>query len=107
MKKVVIALVSIFTLLILGLLFFSQPSQTADLPQIYYTEIFEQEETEYLVYFWRDDCPRCTEFEPYVVEAFNRYSLPLFVVDMQDDTNFSVWFEGGIHAEADDTELPG
>lgn len=83
----------------------NEATQTSDLPRILYTEIFEQEGDAYFVYFWREGCERCAEFESYAVRAFNE-GIPIFVVDMNDEHNAPAWYEEGIHAEADYTELP-
>ena len=105
MKKLVMLLVIFPVVAIAALLILDrvgEPGRTANLPRIVYTDIFDQEEDIYFVYFWRNDCPRCAEFEPSVVAAFNE-GVPVYVVDMNNRTNSPVFYrEGALR----DDELP-
>ena len=103
MKKFFIAslaVVIVLTVAITVVAHVGSPMRTAQLPRILYTEVFEQEGDIYFVYFWRNDCPRCAEFEPYVVEAFNQ-GVPVYVVDMNHRQNHHAWFRGGIDRDED------
>jgi len=99
MKKVIIALLGIIVVgigvaVFLDVMDLGPMVRTAHLPRIDYTQTFEQEEEAYFVYFWQESCPACTEFEPAILEAFNDYEVPIYVVDMSDGANSSAWGEG-------------
>jgi len=73
--------------------------RTGDLPFINYTETFDQDEEAYFVYFWQETCSFCMQFEPYLLEAFNDYDLPIYVVDLADASNQSAWYDWERHHE--------
>lgn len=105
-KKIIITLSSFLILLIGTTLAFYESEidgRTIDLPRIIYNQVFYQSEKIYFVYFWREDCPRCQEFEPYIVQAYNN-DIPVFVVDMNNEVNQNVWYRRG---EFRDEELLG
>ncbi|MCL1990113.1 MAG: thioredoxin family protein [Defluviitaleaceae bacterium] len=106
MKKLMVASLSVIVVLLAALVVVDQvgpPTRTAQLPRIFYTEAFDQEEDVYFVYFWRSNCPRCAEFQPYVVRAFNA-GTPVFIVDMNNNNNQDAWYRRGEHR---DDELIG
>jgi len=82
----------------------SYPSRTIELPQIHYTETFSQDLDTYFVYFWRETCIRCQEFERDIVDAYNN-GFPIFVVDMENEDNFDAWYQSGIFRDENFTEL--
>lgn len=103
MKKLAITSGTVIAVLIAILVALDQlgpVNSTSGLPRIFYTETFEQEGDTYFVYFWRDNCERCAEFQPYVVRAFND-GVPVFVVDMNDPLNQEAWYAGGTYRDAE------
>jgi len=69
-----------------------------DLPVILYSEVFDQEPEEYFVYFWNADCPASQQFEPHAMEA-SVSGIPIFIVDMTDPANQSIWYDWRAHHE--------
>ena len=100
MKKPIIILSTVLVALIMGLIVYGNlPASVIgvrgayDLPRILYTESFDQAEDEYFVYFWNAACPACQQFDSDIVAA-HEVGIAIYVVDMANDQNANVWFQG-------------
>ena len=103
MKKGFVILISTVVILIATVVataHVATPTRTANLPRILYNETFTQETDIYFVYFWRDNCSRCREFEPYLVQAFND-GFPVLIVDMNNHRNHNAWYGQGDYRDAE------
>lgn len=99
MKKILIGLGAIIILAIGANFLWPSINGTKDLPMISYTETFNQDPSEYYVYFWQESCSYCVEFEPYLVDAAND-GVPIYVVNMPD--NVEAWYDWDGHHEIHD-----
>ncbi|MCE4050947.1 thioredoxin domain-containing protein [Bacillus sp. Au-Bac7] len=66
-----------------------------DINRIRAEETFNQEEKEYIVYFWQKTCSSCKEIEQTVLEYREKY--PLYIVDMENDKNKAAWYDWEQH----------
>jgi len=58
-------------------------------------DIYIQEEDEYYVYFYKEDCPYCEDVFEYVNEYLNNPTeLKLYVCDLTDDETIKKEYEG-------------
>ncbi|MCM3214056.1 hypothetical protein ACQRXC_11140 [Niallia taxi] len=66
-----------------------------DINRIHAEETFNQEEKEYIVYFWQETCFSCKEIEQTVLEYSDK--CPLYIVDMENDKNKDAWYDWEQH----------
>ena len=57
-------------------------SPTSQLPFIRYRNVAQQTDDTYLVYFWNETCPFCTQFEPFLMDAWENHNMPIYVIDV-------------------------
>ena len=55
---------------------------TSRLPFIRYRDVLRQTDDTYLVYFWNEACPFCTQFEPDLLNAWENHNMPIYVIDV-------------------------
>ncbi|MEM5596099.1 hypothetical protein AAHB53_06725 [Niallia circulans] len=56
-----------------------------DIQKINASATFNQQEEEYIVYFWQATCTYCKQIEKDVLSFSNNGEIPIYVVDMQDE----------------------
>ena len=106
MKKIILILI----MMMLGLLIAcgKQPGELRNVSNIATSEIFNQKETKYYVYFHRLDCPDCDESAPYVInysqiikEYEGRlpfYHMDVYRIDSEDDM-YDLGYDEYIYSE--------
>ncbi len=99
MKQFVYALVAVLVIAVGFNLFVPAVNSTSDLPQITIDQVFEQPKDDYAVYFYTEDCSICKDFEPTIIDAKLKGSLPIYVVDMRDMKNEPAWYDWEGHHE--------
>lgn len=68
-----------------------------DIKKINASATFEQQDEEYIVYYWQATCTYCKQIENDVIEFSNDGDIPIYVVDMQDKENESNWYDWETH----------
>jgi thiol-disulfide isomerase/thioredoxin len=68
-----------------------------DIKKINASATFNQQDEEYIVYFWQATCTYCEQIENDVIEFTNRGGIPIYVVDMQNKNNESSWYDWEAH----------
>ncbi|MDU1847053.1 MAG: hypothetical protein E6778_16080 [Niallia nealsonii] len=68
-----------------------------DIKKINASDTFDQQEEEYIVYFWQSTCTYCKQIEKDVISFSNSGDIPLYVVDMQEEKNESSWYDWEAH----------
>ncbi|PAE13326.1 hypothetical protein CHI02_05155 [Niallia circulans] len=68
-----------------------------DIQKINASATFNQQEEEYIVYFWQATCTYCKQIEKDVLSFSNNGEIPIYVVDMQDEKNESSWYDWEEH----------
>ncbi|MBP3041630.1 thioredoxin fold domain-containing protein [Bacillaceae bacterium Marseille-Q3522] len=104
MKKTVITIVIVVVAAILVIALINRNNITSmeDMEYISYQDSFQQDENQYIVYFWQSTCKYCKEIENDVLEFARNGEMPIYVVDMQDENNVSAWYDWeGHHQQYD------
>lgn len=99
MKKVLIALVVVIVVAVGANFLFPSVNSITDFKHINYKETFNQEESEYFVYFYQESCGLCQQFGPEIVTAHNDDNVPVYVVDMAATENGDAWYDWEAHDE--------
>ncbi|GEM01518.1 hypothetical protein SAMN05421839_11246 [Halolactibacillus halophilus] len=66
--------------------------------------VFNQD-GEYFVYFWQEDCGYCQEIEANISDYEDSGLIPLYVVDMTKAANLEIWYDWEAHHEANDVMI--
>ena len=97
MKQFIYALVAVLVIAVGFNLFVPAVNSTNDLPQLTIDQVFEQPKDDYAVYFYTEDCGICKDFEPTIIHAKTKDSLPIYVVDMRESENEVAWYDWENH----------
>lgn len=68
------------------------------------SDVFDQD-GEYFVYFWQEECWYCQEIEADIKDYEDNGQLPLYVVDMTKAANLEMWYDWEAHHEANDVVI--
>ncbi|WP_312099331.1 hypothetical protein [Niallia sp.] len=68
-----------------------------DIKKINASATFDQQDEEYIVYFWQATCTYCKQIESEVIDFSNNGDIPIYIVDMQDEKNESSWYDWEAH----------
>jgi len=107
MKKILILLVVMVVVGIGASFLIPSVNGTTDLGHINYTETFDQDHSEYYVYFYQVDCQFCKEFEPHILEAYGD-DVPIYVVDVErgkSSLNDQAWYDWDLHHKTHDVVI--
>lgn len=91
---------AIIILVIVSLIFIFNTSKTEH-DFITSSEVFNQE-GEYFVYFWQEECRYCQEIEADIQDYEENGRLPLYVVDMTKPDNRELWYDWETHHDVND-----
>lgn len=98
MKKKIFIILSILIISLLVLInLSSKEKDISSFLKINYTGTYNQKDEEYLVYFWQKDCESCKEIESDVLDYYKRTKMPIYIVDMGNTINTSVWYDWENH----------
>ena len=70
----------------------------ANLEQIEYSDVFDQNSEEYFVFFWQEGCPFVAEFGERLAAALES-GASVFGVDMRYGDNSNAWYDWETHHE--------
>ncbi|WP_141432114.1 thioredoxin fold domain-containing protein [Bacillus sp. 03113] len=90
-----ISIIMVIVICFIGIWFFSKNVNATinDIKRIDYKETYEQNDEEYLVYFWQATCKYCKEIEKEVVDFNKNSDIPIYIVDMQSANNQEAWYD--------------
>ncbi|SDB82491.1 hypothetical protein SAMN05421734_101220 [Pelagirhabdus alkalitolerans] len=92
--------VLLFGLLIILTQFGDNTVQSAqDIDTIDGEEALDLNDHDYLVYFWQEGCHYCEIIEDDIVQYANEGDLPIYLVDMNEQQNQSLWYDWQAHQD--------
>ncbi|MCF2648903.1 hypothetical protein [Niallia circulans] len=94
---IVIAVILIVCFAAIWLLNSNRINAIEDLTKIDASSTFNQQDEEYIVYFWQATCSYCKQIEEDVIEFSNSGDVPIYIVDMQEEKNESIWYDWEAH----------
>ncbi|MCM3363794.1 hypothetical protein [Niallia sp. MER TA 168] len=94
---IVIAVILIVCFAAIWLLNSNRINAIEDLTKIDASSTFNQQDEEYIVYFWQATCSYCKQIEEDVIEFSNSGDVPIYIVDMQEEKNESSWYDWEAH----------
>ncbi|CAI9389553.1 hypothetical protein BACSP_02534 [Bacillus sp. T2.9-1] len=94
---IVIAVILIVCFAAIWLLNSNRINAIEDLTKIEASSTFNQQDEEYIVYFWQATCSYCKQIEEDVIEFSNSGDVPIYIVDMQEEKNESIWYDWEAH----------
>ncbi|WP_048718784.1 thioredoxin domain-containing protein [Bacillus sp. 522_BSPC] len=99
---IVIAVILIVCFAAIWLLNSNRINAIEDLTKIEASSTFNQQDEEYIVYFWQATCTYCKEIEEHVIEFSNSGDVPIYIVDMQEEKNEASWYDWEAHHKEHD-----
>ncbi|MGN8843130.1 hypothetical protein ACTNDN_09940 [Niallia sp. HCP3S3_B10] len=99
---IVIAVILIVCFAAIWLLNSNRINAIEDLTKIEASSTFNQQDEEYIVYFWQATCTYCKEIEEDVIEFSNSGDVPIYIVDMQEEKNEASWYDWEAHHKEHD-----
>lgn len=99
---IVIAVILIVCFAAIWLLNSNRINAIEDLTKIEASSTFNQQDEEYIVYFWQATCTYCKQIEEDVIEFSNSGDVPIYIVDMQEEKNESSWYGWEAHHKEHD-----
>ena len=99
---IVIAVILIVCFAAIWLLNSNRINAIEDLTKIEASSTFNQQDEEYIVYFWQATCTYCKQIEEDVIEFSNSGDVPIYIVDMQEEKNESSWYDWEAHHKEHD-----
>lgn len=106
-KILLITIALLIVISFLGIWFLNSSSNRNidDLKRIDAVNTFNQEDNEYIVYFWQSTCSYCQQIEEDVLAFSNNGSMPIYIVDMQEEQNIVSWYDWKSHHLKYDQEI--
>jgi len=99
---IVIAVILIVCFAAIWLLNSNRINAIEDLTRIEASSTFNQQDEEYIVYFWQATCTYCKQIEEDVIEFSNSGDVPIYIVDMQEEKNEASWYDWEAHHKEHD-----
>lgn len=102
-KKWLALLTGAILIVVISLIYIYNTNQTTH-AFISAADVFDQE-GEYFVYFWQEECRYCQEIEAEIADYEENGRLPLYVIDMTKADNRNLWYDWESHHEANDVVI--